>query len=127
MRVNKFDVIIGKNENFNSYFDENNKTITRLKNASNINIFIGANNSGKSRFIRNLLNYKNFKIENQNLLNERLESFNKLLIDLNLKLLNNPHYADKPRQKEESVNILKISQGTNLDIKSHKSAIERQS
>ena len=83
MRVNKFDVIIGKNENFNSYFDENNKTITRLKNASNINIFIGANNSGKSRFIRNLLNYKNFKIENQNLLNERLESFNKLLIDLN--------------------------------------------
>ena len=44
-----------------------------------------------------------------------------------LKLLNNPHYADKPRQKEESVNILKISQGTNLDIKSHKSAIERQS
>ena len=88
MRVNKFDVIIGKNENFNSYFDENNKTITRLKNASNINIFIGANNSGKSRFIRNLLNYKNFKIENQNLLNERLESFNKLLIDLNLKIKN---------------------------------------
>ena len=42
----------------------------------------------------------------------------------NLKLLNNTQYADKPRQKEESVNILMISYGTNLDIKSHKTAIE---
>jgi len=88
MRVNKFDVIIGKSEKFTSYFDENNEPITRLKNASNINIFIGANNSGKSRFIRNLLNYKTFKIENQNLLIEKLELLNELLILINLKIKN---------------------------------------
>lgn len=88
MRINKFDVIIGKSENLTSYFDENNESITRLKNASNINIFIGANNSGKSRFIRNLLNYKTFKIENQNLLNEKLSSLNEVLSSLNSKIEN---------------------------------------
>ena len=58
---------------------------------------------------------------------EGIAAFSKKEFIFSIKLLNNPHYADKPRQKEESVNILKISQGTNLDIKSHKSAIERQS
>lgn len=56
METNKFDIIIENNDTFSSYYDENNEPNTRLKNASNINIFIGANNSGKSRFIRNLLN-----------------------------------------------------------------------
>lgn len=58
METNKFDIIIENDDNFLSYFDENNEKITRLKNASNINIFVGSNNSGKSRFIRNLLNQK---------------------------------------------------------------------
>lgn len=94
MEANKFDIIIENNDTFSSYYDENNEQITRLKNASNINIFVGANNSGKSRFIRNLLNYKTFKILNQNLLKKELKSFNEYIESLNFKLRNHSGHVD---------------------------------
>ena len=72
METNKFDIILEKNENLTSYFEENREELKRLKNASMINIFVGSNNSGKSRFIRNLLESNNKKInleETKNLIN----------------------------------------------------------
>lgn len=108
MRVNKFDVIIGKSEKFTSYFDENNEPITRLKNASNINIFIGANNSGKSRFIRNLLNFEYFKILNQNFLKKELDSFNEHIESLNFKMINHNGHSDFVNLNSKFIEFLKF-------------------
>lgn len=42
------------------FFEEHRESIRLLPKANYINIFIGANNSGKSRFIRNLLSIREF-------------------------------------------------------------------
>lgn len=55
---NKFDVILKNDKHFESYFNEDDEQLDRLKDASKINIFVGANNSGKSRFIRGVLDIK---------------------------------------------------------------------
>lgn len=62
----KFDIIFSDKNNFESYFNEENGNLKILKELSSTNIFIGANNSGKSRFIRSLfanLEYKTFEID----------------------------------------------------------------
>ncbi|WP_143884603.1 AAA family ATPase [Chryseobacterium binzhouense] len=62
----KFDIIFPSKNGFESYFNENNSALNFLRDSSNINLFIGANNSGKSRFIRNLftnLEYQIFDID----------------------------------------------------------------
>ncbi|AZA83993.1 hypothetical protein C1637_15990 [Chryseobacterium lactis] len=50
----KYNIIFNEPTNFAAYNNESN-ILNKLENASKINIFIGANNSGKSRFIRLLL------------------------------------------------------------------------
>lgn len=63
---NKFDILINNNGKFEGYKQEDNDRFEKIKNASHINIFIGANNSGKSRFLRNLitqLEYNIFEID----------------------------------------------------------------
>ncbi|MFY1046556.1 AAA family ATPase [Chryseobacterium sp. GP-SGM7] len=61
----KFDIIFSNENSFESYFNEENENLKILKELSSTNIFIGANNSGKSRFIRSLfenLEYEIFEI-----------------------------------------------------------------
>ncbi|HBG1591618.1 hypothetical protein KWV42_19335 [Clostridioides difficile] len=41
-------------DNFNEY------TLDRIDNLSKVNIFVGANNSGKSRFLRTIFNLNSF-------------------------------------------------------------------
>lgn len=56
-----FDLIIEDTTKFKDYFlDEEVKSISFLPKFSSINIIVGANNSGKSRFIRNLMTFKSF-------------------------------------------------------------------
>lgn len=86
MRINKFDIVIEKNENFTSYFDENKEQITRLKNASNINIFVGANNSGKSRFIRNLLLKNEIHIEVYSEIYKKISIIDKIIEDIHFEV-----------------------------------------
>lgn len=75
----KFDIIFSDKQNFKSYHNEENENLEILKELSSANIFIGANNSGKSRFIRNLfitLEYQIFKI---NKFQKKAEEYNELL------------------------------------------------
>ncbi|PWN71865.1 hypothetical protein C1631_004410 [Chryseobacterium phosphatilyticum] len=68
----KYDIILEESESFKSYYNEENRTLKLLNNASSINLFVGANNSGKSRFIRNLTTSQSKKIfieEIRNLIN----------------------------------------------------------
>lgn len=43
------------NEGFDKYFDESNRIIGAIEDIKKVNILVGENNSGKSRFMRNLL------------------------------------------------------------------------
>lgn len=73
---NKFDIIFSEPNNFGSYFNENDLKLERLQDLSNINILIGANNSGKSRFIRNLLKSNNVIREERENLKTSIRNFN---------------------------------------------------
>jgi len=94
MRSNR-TLLIDENEKY--YLEESNKR-TRLgclPYYNKINIFIGANNSGKSQFMRDLMSTKKILILNEvhyALLNNRIEMFNrshsKLNITKNNKFLN---------------------------------------
>ena len=44
-----------------SFISKNGENISDLKNLSKINIFVGENNSGKSRFLRSIIKEKDFK------------------------------------------------------------------
>lgn len=78
----KFDIILKNLDSFGSYYNENNERIHILQDASNINILIGANNSGKSRFIRNLLlisQYNIFEISNVLIIVNKINNYIKSL------------------------------------------------
>lgn len=51
----KYHLIFDNPTPFKDYFIEEGKVLEHIPNVNNINIIVGANNSGKSRFIRNLL------------------------------------------------------------------------
>lgn len=59
----KFSIVLPQKDTLNSFFSDNGNRLNMLTDASRINIFIGSNNSGKSRFIRELLSSELKKID----------------------------------------------------------------
>jgi predicted ATP-dependent endonuclease of OLD family len=56
-----YDLILPENEDFKDYFlNDEEESISFFPKFNSINIIVGANNSGKSRFIRNLMGYADF-------------------------------------------------------------------
>ena len=56
-------LIFDKSDLFKDYFlEDDDKSINALPNFNKINIIIGANNSGKSRFIRSLISLNGLKV-----------------------------------------------------------------
>lgn len=112
---NTFDLhLISENSHvightFSSYFlnDEENH-IDYLPNTNNLNIFIGSNNSGKSRFMRELIKMENYYIS-QNLY-PNIESYNKIILEIFSKRNNVNNY-----RKEDF--LLKISQENIIRLK----------
>ncbi len=76
---------IGKHSQFTDYYAKNdvNDSIRFLNKFNVINVIVGANNSGKSRFIRNLMNIQELKgvsntseiFEKINMYNEKIDKF----------------------------------------------------
>lgn len=72
-----------------SYYNENNTPLYALYDLSKINIFVGANNSGKSRFIRSLLISQNNLLLTDSVVNndEKIRNlrniFNQLIVSIN--------------------------------------------
>ena len=65
------------NEIINRYYLKNEEeTINHLPNVNKINIFVGANNSGKSWMMRYLMNLKDFKYFDNESIKNKLEYFN---------------------------------------------------
>lgn len=65
-------------EIFNTYFDTNNQQLQELSGIAKLNIFVGANNSGKSRFMRMISMMKSYDIHIQN---SELEAARESIID----------------------------------------------
>ena len=95
---------------FSSYFlnDEENH-IDYLPNTNNLNIFIGSNNSGKSRFMRELIKMENYYLS-QNLY-ITIQSYNKIILDIFHKYNNVNNYRKENFLLEFSQeNISKLKQ-----------------
>lgn len=72
----KFDIIFSNKNDFESYYNEKDSTLQRLQDLSSVNILIGANNSGKSRFIRSVLKTSNIIWQERRSLIKTIGSFN---------------------------------------------------
>ncbi len=59
----KYSTIKFDGDDLQDYFDKNNNRIEEIKDLSQINIFVGANNSGKSRLIRGIMKIKNINFK----------------------------------------------------------------
>lgn len=59
--MDNYDLILEDVERFKDYFlNDDIESMKILPNFNSINIIVGANNSGKSRFMRYLMSYKKF-------------------------------------------------------------------
>lgn len=84
--VNEDDV----KENYKLFGEDNSVSIEYLPNFSKINIFVGANNSGKSRFMRYLMKNKfEFILKDFNKLKGLIHEHNELLIQLDIDFIYN--------------------------------------
>lgn len=74
-------------QDFNYYYKANEETpIEGLPNFNTINIFVGANNSGKSRFMRTLMKQAQIKgVQDYISLATKIERYNKLIEALDIK------------------------------------------
>ena len=76
----KYDLLLQENLNNKIvqryYLADNKESITHLPNIKNINIFVGANNSGKSWMMRHLMNIENYKIVDYDSLIFLINDFN---------------------------------------------------
>ncbi|GIQ57246.1 hypothetical protein Flavo103_03820 [Flavobacterium collinsii] len=113
-----YDLIFPQGDKFNDYFlNEEDKPIVFLPHFNFINIIIGANNSGKSRFIRNLMTFEKFeavkdlhdseilvKRYNENV-NEVNETVNKRIKAFEVRA-STTIYLDGSQPDKESANVL---------------------
>lgn len=66
-----YDLILENTEKFKDYFlNDDDESISYFPKFNTINIIVGSNNSGKSRFMRNLMNFDNFVGVNNKLVYE---------------------------------------------------------
>lgn len=104
---------------------ENKEEKTKiLKNLSNINIFIGANNSGKSRFLRTVFSKKNIGIkintekikDNEiNIFNKNLKKFNENINDLKENITDDHIYGIE-REKFEKIDFIRKNETPNENL-----------
>lgn len=103
----KFDLIFPNA--FNSYYNENEVELVKLYDLSTINIFTGANNSGKSRLIRTFLVANTIHYENKFLLEKYLTEFNELITNKRFGGFNrNNHVRFTSYQNDQHEVVFKI-------------------
>lgn len=113
---NKYDILLNKdnsseiNEIIKDYYLEGEEvSLTYLPNVNDINIIIGSNNSGKSRFMRYLMQCNNLVgVQNLNKVNEIIKEYNH-----KVELLNETQILG-PKRKYESSGTYVIGVDHNL-------------
>ncbi|WP_299338288.1 AAA family ATPase [uncultured Psychroserpens sp.] len=104
-----------KESNFNNYYlnIKAEESLKYLYNFNSINIFIGANNSGKSRFLRTFMNLTKIDgINNTKYLLNLVDEYNKSIesLDLKLKLTSHPIAILVKEYGETLIDELKFNQ-----------------
>jgi len=85
--MNSCDLIIDDADLFKDYVLAEADSIKYIPKFNSINIIVGANNSGKSRFMRNLMTKEGFKgVSVLNNIIFEIKDYNKNLHDLNIKI-----------------------------------------
>ncbi|MFB9076613.1 AAA family ATPase [Flavobacterium procerum] len=113
-----YDLIFSENTELNDYFlNEEVEGISFFPKFNNINIIVGANNSGKSRFIRSFMSFQNLQgVDDINkiktfipIYNKEVQEVNKI-IDSNINTYQfrseNTYYSDGSNPDRENVKIL---------------------
>lgn len=124
-----YDLILEDTEKFKDYFLDNEKdSITYFPKFNSINIIVGANNSGKSRFMRHLMSLKDVNgvidlIKIRNL----IPKYNRVISELNIKInenieifdhrAKNTYYVSGRNTDEENSNTLVKNLLIELQIK----------
>lgn len=85
-----YDLIIEDTEKFKDYFlNDENESITYFPQFNSINIIVGANNSGKSRFMRHLMSLKDFDgVDNLIKIRKLIPLYNYQIAEVNKKINN---------------------------------------
>lgn len=105
---NKQDIFLDKSEQneFNDYFlfDEDTP-IEVLPSLNFINILVGSNNSGKSRFMRALMKQKSIKsLKSYKILKEKIDLYNRTLSNLDIDWEKNPTLSNSSPQHISNTN-----------------------
>ncbi len=96
-----YDLVLGNAENFKDYFlIDDEKSISYIPKFNIINIIVGANNSGKSRFMRQLMNIDSFYgTKSKSLYEKEIKKYNIEISEIN-KIIEN-----KASEKEGKARI----------------------
>jgi len=87
--MNSYDLIIDDADLFKDYILDEVDSIKYIPKFNSINIIVGANNSGKSRFMRNLMTKENFiGIKSLAEILIEIENYNSILNDVNVEVDN---------------------------------------
>ena len=121
---NASDIELKENNNnrFSDYYFPNNlgEPIRFLYDFNKINVIVGANNSGKSRFLRRLMNTPIlFAIDNSDIFLERIDLLNNLIdeFDFKVKASGSTKIILQKEFKESNIDILKFDQNEILQLK----------
>ncbi|REH01681.1 AAA family ATPase [Flavobacterium aquicola] len=124
-----FDLIIEDTKRFKDYFlGEEEQNISFLPSFNSINIVVGTNNSGKSRFIRNLMEFDKFNAVDDLLkIREFVPIYNMEVEETNVKIydaisrfqqrVNNTYYSESEYYRE-NVKVLVANKLINLEMTS---------
>jgi predicted ATP-dependent endonuclease of OLD family len=78
--MSSFHILFKNQDSFKEFFiKDEDKSLSHLPDSKNINIFIGTNNSGKSRFLRRIMANKEFLFVKS----DKIEDYRELVIDYN--------------------------------------------
>jgi len=118
--MSAFHLLFKNEDSFNEFsiYNEEGK-LSYLPSCQAINIFIGSNNSGKSRFLRKIIANKEFIFVNS----EKMGQYEDLVIDYNNGL--NPQYGDYRIQllpmKFSAIKIINSGNKVSIDTTRHSS------
>lgn len=113
-----YDLIFSGSTEFTDYFlNEEVEAISFFPKFNNINIIVGANNSGKSRFIRNFMTFQNLQgVDDLNKIRTFIPLYNEQVEEVNQKIQSEMstyryqaearYYPDGRNPYKEKVNVL---------------------
>ncbi|MFT6443665.1 MAG: putative ATPase [Crocinitomicaceae bacterium] len=109
METEKKDLWFGENGGYQEFYNEKNETLIKVPSISEVNLFLGKNNSRKSRFLRQLMQKKRHWLVDSLILQgvQEIEEIYKK-INTNLKK-NHPNLIDRDLWTKEQASSYRVT------------------